>query len=167
MFNFRFVGESDAPLALSSGRQVVAIELSTLSTPHAKGGRGLPLKLVRLHEEVLQMTLCKYHGRPHWAFGTNRLFRGPCPVRDMYGDAFDKFLEQRKTYDAAGMFTPPLFEDVAARRGPEYYPGCAANLDCFCTADEHCGAGHVCVPGYVFPEYKVCAPVKDNSKHEL
>ncbi|GFR41090.1 hypothetical protein Agub_g1731 [Astrephomene gubernaculifera] len=166
VLNFRFVGESDAPMALSSGRQVVAIELSTLSS-HMAAGSGLHLKFARLHEELLQMTLCKYGGRPHWAFATNRLLRGPCAVRDLYGASFDKFLAVRAEYDPSSIFMPPLFQDVVERRGPVYYPGCAIHLDCFCTADEHCGANHQCVSGYEFPEYKVCAPVIDKSKHEL
>ncbi|PNW85242.1 hypothetical protein CHLRE_03g177600v5 [Chlamydomonas reinhardtii] len=162
---FRFVGESDAPLALSSGRQVVAVELSVLSSPRAGG---LPPKFARLHEELLQMTMCKYNGRPQWALATNRLFRGaPCAVRDLYGSAFDKFLAQRSSYDPAAMFVPPLFEDVVERREAVRYPGCAARMDCFCTADEHCGRGHVCVPGHEFPEYRVCAPIEQQERHEL
>ncbi|PNG99666.1 hypothetical protein TSOC_014550, partial [Tetrabaena socialis] len=54
VLTFRFVGESDAPLALSSGRQVVAIELSTLSSGQP-GAEVLPLKFARLHEELLQV----------------------------------------------------------------------------------------------------------------
>jgi L-gulonolactone oxidase len=45
--------------------------------------------------------------------------------------------------------------------------GCAALHECFCTADEHCGAGHECVPGHEFPEYRVCAPLQPQPKHEL
>ncbi|KXZ56870.1 hypothetical protein GPECTOR_1g785 [Gonium pectorale] len=166
VLNFRFVGESDAPLALSSGRQVVAIELSTLSS-HKANEQGLHFKFARLHEEIVQMTLCKYSGRPQWAFATNRLLLGPCPVRDLYGASFDQFLDQRVLYDPAGLFTPPLFNDIVERRVAPHSTGCAARLECFCTADEHCGPHHECVPGYEFPEYKVCAPATDKSKHEL
>ncbi|KAG2500003.1 hypothetical protein HYH03_002285 [Edaphochlamys debaryana] len=167
VLNFRFVGESDAPLALSSGRQVVAIELSTLSS-HRASAAGFPLKHSRLHEELLQMTMCKYGGRPQWAFATNRLLVGaPCAVRDLYGPAFDKFMDQRVSYDPAGLFMPPMWEDIVEKRPGTYYPGCAARLDCFCMADEHCGPAHRCVPGEEFPEFKVCAPSEDRSKHEL
>lgn len=165
LLHFRFVGESDAPLALSSGRQVVAIEISTFSS---KRGKGLPLKFQRLHEEIVQMTMCKYSGRPSWALATNRLFTGPCPVRDLYGPAFDTFLNQRDRYDPALLLSPPLFQRIVARQGPDYFPGCATSLDCFCTEDVHCGPAHKCVPGFVFSEYNVCAPLPDlHRKHEL
>ncbi|GLC51218.1 hypothetical protein PLESTB_000478500 [Pleodorina starrii] len=167
VLNFRFVGESDSPLALSSGRQVVAIEMSTLSS-HNGERAGLHVKFSRLHEELLQMTMCKYGGRPAWAFASNRLLRGaPCAVRDLYADSFERFLELRASYDPAGLFLPPLFRDVIDRRGPVYYPGCAAHLDCFCVTDHHCGPDHECVPGTEFPQYRVCAPLTDKSKFEL
>ncbi|PNH07915.1 hypothetical protein TSOC_005579 [Tetrabaena socialis] len=114
------------------------------------------------------MTMCKYNGRPQWALATNRLFRGPCAVRDLYGAAaFEKFLGQRDKYDPERVFSPPMFEDLIARAVPTYYPGCAARQDCFCVADEHCAANHQCVPGHEFPEYRVCAPRVENTKHEL
>ncbi|GIL42745.1 hypothetical protein Vafri_672 [Volvox africanus] len=167
VFNFRFVGESDAPLALSSGRQVVAIEMSTLSSHRAERD-GLHVKFTRIHDELLQMTMCKYGGRPAWAFASNRLLRGaPCAVRDLYSPSFEQFLELRSSYDPAELFLPPLFQDVIYRRGPVYYPGCAVRMDCFCTTDDHCGPDHECVPGNEFPQYRVCAPVTDKSKFEL
>ncbi|GIL73236.1 hypothetical protein Vretifemale_3462, partial [Volvox reticuliferus] len=167
VLNFRFVGESDAPLALSSGRQVVAIEMSTLSSHRAERD-GLHVKFTRIHDELLQMTMCKYGGRPAWAYASNRLLRGaPCALRDLYSASFEQFLELRATYDPAELFLPPLFQDVIYRRGPVYYPGCAVRLDCFCTTDDHCGPDHECVPGNEFPQYRVCAPVTDKSKFEL
>ncbi|GLI69127.1 hypothetical protein VaNZ11_013682 [Volvox africanus] len=167
VLNFRFVGESDAPLALSSGRQVVAIEMSTLSSHRAERD-GLHVKFTRIHDELLQMTMCKYGGRPAWAYASNRLLRGaPCAVRDLYSPSFEQFLELRSSYDPAELFLPPLFQDVIYRRAPVYYPGCAVRMDCFCTTDDHCGPDHECVPGNEFPQYRVCAPVTDKSKFEL
>lgn len=95
LFYFRFVGESDAPLSLSHKRQTVTIELSTFSARRRDGRaghNGMHIKFARLHDEIVQMTLCKYEGRPHWALATNRLFLGPCHVRDHYGNG-----ESRRT----------------------------------------------------------------------
>lgn len=67
----------------------MSIEISTFSARRRDGHVGhigVPLKFTRLHEEIVQMTLCKYGGRPHWALATNRLFLSACPVRDMYGE---------------------------------------------------------------------------------
>lgn len=67
--------------------QTVTVELSTVSARRRDGlpgHNGMHIKFARLHDEVVQMTLCKYAGRPHWSLATNRLFLGPCPVRDMY-----------------------------------------------------------------------------------
>ncbi len=68
--------------------------MSTLSSPRP-AARGLAAKHARIHEELVQMTQCKYGGRPNWAAAPNRLLTGaPCAVRDLYGSAFDRFLDQ-------------------------------------------------------------------------
>lgn len=43
---------------------------------------------------ILQMTLCKYAARPHWAFGTNRMFLSSCPLIDTWGADYTKFEAQ-------------------------------------------------------------------------
>lgn len=137
----RFVMESDAPMAMHSGRQVVSVELA------AHGGRGatVPVRSGHLMEEILQMSLCKYEARPHWAHATNRLFTSPCPLRDTLGHDWDAFMEQRARYDPASLFTTPLFTAVANRGVGAMYPGCAVAGDCWWVVQGRggltCGAG--------------------------
>ena len=97
----------------------MTIELST----HSSLRQDLPIKSQHLLEEILQLTLCKYEGRPSWALSSNRMFTGPCPTRDKYGFAFDEFLEKRKVRDPKDIFMPPLFKRVVDRRGADYYTG--------------------------------------------
>jgi hypothetical protein len=101
--------------------QVVAIEISTHSSrdsllpvkhqalfeeivqveERGEGGRvagrqaAAPSSLaVCLSAPWLQMTLCKYGARPHWAFGTNRMFLSQCALLDTWGDDYTAFEAQ-------------------------------------------------------------------------
>lgn len=150
-------------MAMNSGRQVVAIEISTFS------GRGasMPIKHVALFEEIVQVTLCKYQARPSWAYGTNRMFVGNCPVRDTLGADFDTFLETRMQYDPASLFVSPLFASIISRSVGNNYPGCAVAGDCWCQEDADCGPRHKCVPGAVYNEYNVCVAEVWSNKAEL
>mmetsp|Transcript_5231 Transcript_5231/g.11442 ORF Transcript_5231/g.11442 Transcript_5231/m.11442 type:complete len:590 (-) Transcript_5231:711-2480(-) len=157
LINFRFALASESPLAMHSGKQVVSVELSTYSSRQHDGT--WPVKQQGLLEEILQMTLCNYGGRPHWSLSTNRMFSAPCATRDAYGQEFDLFMERRMRYDPHGIFLHPMFQRIADRSEAIYYPGCAIIGDCFCKEDRHCGHGHKCVSGYLYPDYKVCTPV--------
>lgn len=159
--HFRFIPASvTSDIAMHTGIPVtVYIDISTFSSTKT----GLPKKVQYLHEEIVQLTLCRYHGRPHWGMGTSNVFLNNCPVRDMYPQ-FDEFLEQQKKYDPAGFFIPPLFNKIINREGPNYYKGCAVDGECFCAEDIHCADGYRCVPGSVFPEYKVCMPAPTSER---
>eukprot|EP00798_Chlamydomonas_sp_ICE-L_P002351 gene2351-8657_t len=160
LLNMRFILGSESLLAMHTGQQVVAIEINTHSSVEATKLR-YPVKQQAVLEEIVQMTMCKlgYNVPNHhtdWALATNRMFSGPCPVRDMYGDHFDMFLERMAVYDPLSLFVPPLFSAVVARQEAKYYPGCAMDGECFCRSDDHCGVGMECATGAVFTTYRVC-----------
>eukprot|EP00955_Chlamydomonas_euryale_P059380 357374-Chlamydomonas_euryale.AAC.1 len=116
----------------------------------------LPLPTQSLLDEVLQLSLCKFSARPHWALSTNRMLTSRCPLRLAYGAGFDVLAARRARYDPSDMFLPPLFSRIEAASPPPRFPGCALSEECFCESDEHCGPGFACSEGRVFPEYRVC-----------
>ena len=137
--------DSDAPLSTSAGKQVISIDLLTVeSLRHHLEQPQHPSasKHQELLDELLQLTLCKYGARPHWALSTNRMVfsggnnggdswdgqregHGGCAsVRDKYGmERFDLFMERRARYDPQDLFLSPAFIKVASKALPERYPG--------------------------------------------
>ncbi len=107
---------------MSSGRQAISIDIQSLGDLKY----GVPAsRHDSLLEEVLQLSLCKYRARPHWALSTNRMLLGSsCPLRDAYGDRFDQFMERRARFDPQGLFLHPGFVRIASKSPPDnFYPG--------------------------------------------
>jgi hypothetical protein len=100
----------------------------------------------------------RYKGRPHWGKNTERAYTHPtCSIRSHY-PKFDQLLASQSKFDPEKMLEPSLFARIAAGAEPSYGPGCVLRGECYCTADEHCAQGHVCVPSFAFPAYNVCKP---------
>ena len=128
---------SDAPMAMSSGKQAVSIDIQTVgSLEHYQslqavqverhGAAAAITRHQELLEELLQLTLCKYRGRPHWALSTNRMLQGGCgePLRELYGpERFGLFMERRARYDPHDLFLHPAFVKIASQAAPQRYPG--------------------------------------------
>lgn len=61
-------------MAMQGGRHTVSIDITTIS---ARSAKEMPIKMQRLHDEIVQMTLCKYQVSTalRWGLGTMA-----CPV---------------------------------------------------------------------------------------
>ena len=158
--------ESEAPLAMSAGRQSVSIDVQSVdSLAHYRAASPSPTKhqvrgflahnegilwreslcfisrsllhlIISLYhhslpqdllDEILQLTLCKYRGRPHWALSTNRMLfsAGLCEstVHKYGGERFGLFMERRLRYDPEDLFLNPAFVKIIGEAEPERYPG--------------------------------------------
>ncbi|KAF5842983.1 hypothetical protein DUNSADRAFT_3576 [Dunaliella salina] len=160
----RFAGASSDWLSTAYGRDSAFIEMCSVQ---GKGLEHLPMKHQAFYEEVEQLLLCKYQGRPHYGKSTNRMLTSPCPLHWRFTlPQFDNFLHERERADPHGLFKPPIFKHIEQAVEPQssFYPGCALRGDCYCKEDIHCHAweGGVnlmrCVKGSVFPEARVCVP---------
>ncbi|OAE23640.1 hypothetical protein AXG93_4720s1050 [Marchantia polymorpha subsp. ruderalis] len=110
-------------------------------------------------EEIEQMMIFKYNGKPHW--GKNR------PVAfvnsaTLYPD-LPKFLQVKDRLDPQGLFSNEWTDMVlnvggAAARLQTFGPHCALEGLCICTDDSHCApeAGYFCRPGLVWKDARVC-----------
>ena len=80
-----------------------------------------------LLDEILQLTLCKYRGRPHWALSTNRMLftseRCGSVVQKFGGELMGRFMERRLRYDPDDLFLNPAFVGIISEAEPERYPG--------------------------------------------
>lgn len=128
----------------------------------------VPTKLAKqstIAETLEQMTLCKYHGRPHWGKNHERIFRHPhCKVRDNFpAENVATLLAMQQEHDPKRVFEPELFGRLLQRTGPEYSELCTVDFWCYCEEDVHCAYGHTCGPSESFPEYKICKLVVDTS----
>jgi hypothetical protein len=115
-----YLQASEAPLSLSSGRQIVSIDIQSYSSLKgylhtSDGALPIPSKHQDLLEEILLLTLCKYKGRPHWALSTNRMLLGsPCSsTYDAYGaERFTQVMKRRMRYDPQGLFFHPVISRI-------------------------------------------------------
>ncbi|GAX79770.1 hypothetical protein CEUSTIGMA_g7210.t1 [Chlamydomonas eustigma] len=175
LFHFQFVTASETPLALSSGRQIISIDIQSFRSlkgylSSSSHDLPVPSKHQDLLEEILLLTLCKYKGRPHWALSTNRMLLGsPCSsTYEAYGaERFSQVMGRRMRYDPQGLFFHPAVAKIVGMTSNEHRAGCAANEECFCSEDKDCGAGFECAPGHSFPEYYVCRTKRAFQPDEL
>ncbi|KAH7307892.1 hypothetical protein KP509_22G081900 [Ceratopteris richardii] len=118
-------------------------------------------------EEIEQMAVVKYGGRPHW--GKNR------PVAFIGAAAkypgLHRFLAVKKKLDPKGLFSNAWSDAVlgVGKLPLLDTPGCALDGRCICSTDVHCAPklGYRCRPGRVFFEARVCRHVTDDiPQHE-
>ncbi|XP_002986098.2 L-gulonolactone oxidase 3 [Selaginella moellendorffii] len=107
-------------------------------------------------DEIEQMLLKKYKGRPHWGKNKNAMFE------DMGSRVTNlaKFLEVRQRYDPDGYFSSEWSDAVLGikQNASVYRDYCALEGLCLCKEDRHCAPerGFLCKPGLVFTDARVC-----------
>lgn len=163
-FLFKFGQGNQNLLATSTGSEDV-VYVETLLTRSALVPNKLG-KLSALVETVEQLTLCKYHGRPHWGLNHERIMRHPkCKVRDNFPAAnIAELVEMQQQHDPSRVFEPELFAQVLDKSGPDYFPLCSRDYWCYCAMDSHCPSGFQCRASPSFVEYKVCRSVSGNNE---
>jgi L-gulonolactone oxidase len=148
----RFSKASQAALGQASGYDaaLVEIHIPTLKEPTLE-------KWGEVYDEILQMTLQKYNGRPHWGKNSTPYFLGLGSKQFPEWDNFEKF---RAEADPQNIFEGSLWKQIKdSQSGKEsalLSSGCALRKECICAKDDHCGPNAKCVPGGFFTEAKVC-----------
>ena len=120
----------------------------------------------RLYEDVLeeieQIAVIKYDGRPHW--GKNR----PVAFIDVahkYPN-IGRFVTIKNWFDPQSLFSSD-WSNAMLGLGPlplSTSPGCALEGLCICSSDAHCAPqfGYYCEAGRIYQEARVCRKVMNN-----
>ncbi|MCO5593656.1 hypothetical protein L7F22_047672 [Adiantum nelumboides] len=112
-----------------------------------------------LFEEIEQILVNKYGGRPHW--GKNRdLAFANMRARTV---AMEKFLDVRQRFDPSGLLSSEWSDAIlgiqSLPRGVQTFQDhCALEGLCVCKDDSHCHPtkGYFCRPGLAYEEARVC-----------
>lgn len=110
---------------------------------------------VEVYDEILQMTLQKYQGRPHWAKNTKATFTGAGARYPQW----ENFQELQARMDPAGLLQNDFYRSLKGSDISSRYPACARAHDCVCKIDEDCGTGYRCDAGVAFEGARVCRKI--------
>ncbi len=108
-----------------------------------------------VYDEIVQLTLGKYQGRPHWGKNSQPYFAGLGPKQFPNWEAFESL---RSEIDPTGVFVSPFWRKISENQRISGEASCAVNKSCICSRDTDCGKGSRCVPGVFYPEARVCKP---------
>ena len=136
----RFSKASDRWMGFNYGEDMVAFEIHV---PKDAGEVRFE-RSAAVYDEIIQLTLREYGGRPHWGKNTNPTFVGLGPEQF---PRWNDFLELKSTLDPDGLFDNRIWRQINGEQSIKPYPGCVLSRDCICSEDSHCGAGYQCVPG--------------------
>lgn len=115
-----------------------------------------------IYEEIEQMLLKKYGGKPHWGKNRNLAFN------DMASrtNSLVKFLATKKKLDPLGLFSSEWSDSILGISTHSHYnhygqilkDHCALEGLCICLEDSHCHPtkGYYCKSGSIFKEARVC-----------
>ena len=147
----RFSKASASALGQASGQDVVMFEIHI-----AQNNKPSLEKWSDVYDEILQMTLKKYKGRPHWGKNSTPYFTDLGPATFPKWKEFENL---RQKHDPKMLFTSDLWSAMAqysSSKPPLLKEGCALTQSCICEIDSHCGQGARCVSGGYFQDARVC-----------
>lgn len=105
------------------------------------------------YDEMVQMSLAKYKGRPHWGKNSLPYFLNLGPEQF---PEWEKFEALRAELDPSGTFENAFWKQVKSQARVAQAPDCAVSKVCICTQDSDCGKGATCEAGGFFTEARVC-----------
>ena len=151
---FRFAKASASYLGMPAGRDTAFVSIEFVLN---KKGTAAPINYDVL-QEIEQMLLHRYEGRPHW--GKNSI-----PVFLKAANKFpkwDNFLAAKKELDPNNTFSNKFWQRIISEKITSemerqiYSEGCVDKDTCYCQKDLHCPNGKTCQSGLVYTEAKVC-----------
>ncbi len=145
----RFSKASDRALGLHYGVDTVSFEIhvpkDATETTYERSSA--------VYDEIQQLTLTKYLGRPHWGKNSPPVFAG---LGSAQYPAWDAFLAQKRALDPEGLFENEQWHQLRDGAPALPYAGCALSRTCVCEANLDCGSGYRCEPGGAFTSARVC-----------
>ncbi len=145
----RFSKASDRWLGFNYGEDVVSFEIHVPKV----ATETYQERSADVYDEILQMTLGKYNGRPHWGKNSTPMFVG---IGAQQYPRWNEFLQLKRTMDPAGLFDNRIWRQMNRKEPVRAFPGCVLSRDCTCAEDSHCGDGYTCESGGFYTPARVC-----------
>ena len=152
----RFVPSSKSLIGMNSGRKTAFVGIEFVLNK-----KGKPPLNYDVQQEIEQLLLKKYSGRPHWGKNTVPLFIGIGKNYDAV--KWQKFLDTKDRFDPKGIFTNQFWRRIISKKNSELLKtlmsdGCVAKGLCYCSSDNHCDTnnGERCGAGRFFKEAFIC-----------
>lgn len=146
----RFSKGSNVALDMAEGADTVLFEIHVLQSLE----REKPEMSSAVYDEIQQLTLKKYAGRPHWGKNEAPTFIGVGPRAYRRWNDFEAL---RKSIDPAGLFDNTFRKQVAGTAAPlAQTKACSPLRECVCQKDSDCGDSLACSPGLEFTDARVC-----------
>lgn len=151
-FLMRFIKKSEAYLGFNEDTVDIEFFYYRSRQPNA------PRWNEDVMEEIEQLLLQKYGGRPHWA--KNRVFTFDGTIQRAV--SLEKFLEAKQRLDPFGFFSSEWSDAVLGTwkwaRVQRWRDRCAFDGLCVCKIDRHCSPQHgfFCRPGKTWTSARVC-----------
>ena len=144
----RFSKASDRWAAFNYGEDMVAFEIHIPKIANEDAME----RSAAVYDEIVQMTIRKYDGRPHWGKNSSAYFVG---IDEDNYPKWDDFLELKEDLDPNGLFNNKIWRQLNRDAEIVNYPGCVLARDCICQSDSDCGQGKSCVSGGFYEEARV------------
>ncbi len=147
---FRFGKASASYIGMNAGRDSAYIGIEyTLNNR----GKSTP-KDYFVNQELEQLTVQKYQGRPHWGKNTVAAFHNVASAYPRWAD----FVAFKKRMDPHEVFVNDFWLRVSGEtpKSLAYHDACVVSGECYCEEDSHCGEGKSCTTGAWYTEAKVC-----------
>ncbi len=146
---FRFGQETRGALSMASARETVYVGIEYLRNPT---GNGYPSGYAVI-QELEQILLTRYHGRPHPGKNVHPMFDG---VGEQY-PRLAEFEQYRRFIDPENRFENAAYRRMRDNLKAETRASsCVVSDGCYCKLDLDCPAGLSCSPGLVAKEARVC-----------
>ena len=145
----RFMKASEHWMGLNYGEDVLAFEIHVPKV----NNESMFEKSAAVYDEIVQMTLQKYNGRPHWGKNSSPIFVGIGP--DQY-ERWDDFMNLKAELDPQGRFENKIWRQLMGNENIQSFQGCVLSRDCICTQDSDCGDGYRCEEGGHWLAARVC-----------
>jgi L-gulonolactone oxidase len=111
-----------------------------------------------VYDEIVQMTLQKYNGRPHWAKNSDPYF---LKLGAAQFPQWQTFQSKRAELDPENVFQSDLWAKIGASEQNLAFtktPACGVDRTCICSLESttDCGPKARCEEGGFFKEARVC-----------
>lgn len=147
----RFARKGSNMLGMNSGQDIFMFEIHIPTKPNKDGIEPSS----EVYDEIQQLSLQKYSGRPHWGKNSKPTFNGIGP--NQY-DNWYEFIQIQAELDPKGMFLNDFWDSMLSIRtaSSTNFLGCVYERDCICSRDTDCGADRVCSEGLFYKPARVC-----------